>query len=447
MRVAHYNALRDRDPATVKKWVQRFLDDNRIDVMTLNEGEDYFAALGTLDGYKRVGFNRSRGQNKNYLLVRAGLDVADAWPRWLGPGWFTVRGGLHPPLWATHAVVEGVRFVVAHMPPTVDWKDGKPVGPSRRVKAYLSATDQLAQLAKHQAGPLLINADWNEGARDVGPGSPGHLARRAGLTIHPTNDILFGMSRGLARAGTRIVPVKDAGGSDHPVIVYIVGLVAEKPITGTISQRVIGRARRRGLVVLSRGEWGSTEEDVYARRRREKPHSQLPGRPTDTVVQHITVTRPTRLGRLAAKVANLFRRDLEAFKVDCRAVERIGMQRFGSGVSYNWLVDMKHGFIAAGQPLDAKGTHTVNDKNVPGYSHDLNKVAIAIAVVGMPDTPLTATAKNAITQLVAAHIDEDAVTDTFDYDPHSKFAFKDCPCDPTRTQMPSIKAGALRESV
>jgi hypothetical protein len=74
---------------------------------------------------------------------------------------------------------------------------------------------------------------------------------------------------------------------------------------------------------------------------------------------------------------------------------RIGMERFGSGVSYNFLVHMQTGEVAVGQPLDAKGTHTLNEKRVPGYSYDQNLVARAIRlrpplevrVEGLPERP------------------------------------------------------------
>lgn len=189
----------------------------------------------------------------------------------------------------------------------------------------------------------------------------------------------------------------------------------------TITQRVVKNARRRGVVVLSRRQWGSKLPHVYAWRRIFRKAKS----PADTIVQHITVTNPSG-----------------DFKQDARTVESIGQSRFGSGVSYNWLVDMKTGHVAVGQPLDAKGTHTLNDKNVPGYSHDQNLVARAIAVVGQPATPLSKVAELSIAKLIAAMMDEGAVTKSPDYDPHSKFAFKDCPCDSTRDRMAAILATA-----
>lgn len=191
----------------------------------------------------------------------------------------------------------------------------------------------------------------------------------------------------------------------------------------SITTRVVRRARRHyGLTVYTRHRWGSTARNIYAQRRRTRPVARVKA---DTLVQHITVTRPSG--------------DL---RVDARTVERIGLERFGSGVSYNFLLDMATGAVAVGQALDAKGTHTVNAKGVPGYSYDQNSMARAIAVVGMPDTTLTDQAEEALARLIAAMIDAGALTPDPDYVPHSLFAWKDCPCDPTRSRMPAIKARA-----
>ena len=195
----------------------------------------------------------------------------------------------------------------------------------------------------------------------------------------------------------------------------------------TITQKVIKAARKRGVKVYTRRQWGSTQETLYQWRRKNKPHSLLPDKPVDTVWQHITVTR--RSGD---------------FKADCQLIERIGFARFGTGCSYNFMVDMTTGEVAVGQPLDAKGAHTLNDKGLKGYSFDQNAVAIAIAVIGMPNYELSSRGAVAIARLIAACIEVGAVTKGFDYMPHSAVAPKDCPCDSTRNLMPAIRAQAVR---
>jgi len=198
----------------------------------------------------------------------------------------------------------------------------------------------------------------------------------------------------------------------------------------TITQKVVRAARKRGVKVYNRngiGGWGSTLRALYAWRRKNKAHSLLPLKPVDTVWQHITVTR--RSGN---------------FKLDCQLVERIGFDRFGTGCSYNFMVDMTTGEVGVGQPLDAKGAHTLNDFGIAGYTVDQNAVSIAIAVIGMPNYELKPAAFNAIANLIAACIETDAVTKGFDYNPHSLVAAKDCPCDATRDQMDAIQRRALK---
>lgn len=195
----------------------------------------------------------------------------------------------------------------------------------------------------------------------------------------------------------------------------------------TITQKVVKAARARGLKVYTRKQWGTVHEDVYIWRRKNKPHSLLPQRPVDTVWQHITVTR--RSGD---------------FKADCQLIERIGFERFGTGCSYNFMVDMTTGEIGMGQPLDAKGAHTLNDNHIAGFSFDQNAVSLAIAVIGMPDYKLSGKAEAAISQLIAACIEVGAVTKGFDYEPHSLVAAKDCPCDSTRDRMSAIRHMALK---
>jgi hypothetical protein len=195
----------------------------------------------------------------------------------------------------------------------------------------------------------------------------------------------------------------------------------------TITQRVVRNARRRGVTIYSRKRWGTLRVLTYQWRRIFKKHSLLPTKPADTLWQHITVTRPSG-----------------DFKADVRKVEDIGWFRFGTGTSYNFLVDMTTGEAALGMPLDAKGAHTLNVKHIPGYSFDQNAVSLAVAVIGMPDTELSHAAKLTITRLVAAMIDEGALTMGHDYNPHSMVAAKDCPCDNTREAMPEINKGARR---
>jgi len=194
----------------------------------------------------------------------------------------------------------------------------------------------------------------------------------------------------------------------------------------------VAALRARGVVVLEHDDWGARHADEYRQRLTTRPHALLPGKPVDTIWHHITVTFDH--GPLSGD-----------FKTDLRTVEGIGFQRFGSGISYNILVDANSPFprVALGQFLEAKGTHTVNDKDVPGFSHDQNAVALGIAWIGMPGDTLNAAAVEAIIQAEAALIEVGACTTTYDCVPHSLVAAKDCPTDELRDRLPQIRKDAL----
>lgn len=191
-----------------------------------------------------------------------------------------------------------------------------------------------------------------------------------------------------------------------------------------VNKRVMQELRKiASAPVLSHKQWGAEHEGVYLTRREIRPALQ----PADTVVQHITVTLDH--GPLKGD-----------FIEDMKTIERIGYERFKTGISYNWVVDMTTGWIGQGAYLDAQGAHTLNDKGIHGYSFNQNKMARAIAVLGMPTTKLSKQAEESITDILVAMWRVGAITYRPDYVPHSLFAAKDCPCDATRDRMPAIYA-------
>lgn len=200
------------------------------------------------------------------------------------------------------------------------------------------------------------------------------------------------------------------------------------------TEALVAELRRRGVEVLTHDQWGSIRRSTYAARLDSRPHALLPGRPVDTLWNHITVTFDD--GVLVGD-----------FAADMREVERIGYDRFGSGVSYNILVDANapRPRVAIGQFLEAKGTHTVNDKGVAGYSHDQNAVALAVAWVGVPGDRLNEHAETALVEVRAALIEIDALTPDYDDVPHSLVAAKDCPTDELRNRLPALKRDALNQ--
>lgn len=182
-----------------------------------------------------------------------------------------------------------------------------------------------------------------------------------------------------------------------------------------MSNDVIARLRAAGYRVRTRRQWGSKCAGVYAERLRSKPVDL----PVSYIFAHITVTSVN--GDEGA-----------------RLIEQIGMERFGSGVSYNWMVDHETHTIYEGQPLHAKGTHTVNDKNVAGYPYNLNYAGHAVAFMAMPGDKFCAKCEELFAAIQAAERLEDTLRETAAYLPHSKFAWKDCPTDAVRNALPRI---------
>ena len=202
----------------------------------------------------------------------------------------------------------------------------------------------------------------------------------------------------------------------------------------TITTRVVRNARKKGVVVIRPRAYWSVSIATYAWRRRFRRHSLLPGRPADTLWMHITVTRDTGRTRYS-------------FKKDAFTLEGIGNSRFGTGMSYNAAWDMQTGDIAMGQPFDAAGAHTINDKNIPGYSKNQNYVSVAIAAIGMPGAKPTARALRKLILFIQAMVEEEVLTEDFDFNPHSLVAWKDCPTDAIREVMPQIEAEVKQRPV
>jgi hypothetical protein len=189
-----------------------------------------------------------------------------------------------------------------------------------------------------------------------------------------------------------------------------------------LQSRVVRNAKRRGVEVKTRSQWDSQYPEVYRWRLRNR---RVTVTCADTFVSHITVTFDS--GKLVGD-----------FFEDMRTIERIGYERFRTGFSYNWGIDHITGMVGVGMPLMAAGSHTINDKRMPGFSKNQNYVARAAAWIGMPGMKPTPEAKEAYAQLLAAHIDEGALTPDFDFKPHSFFADKDCPTQAGRDAMPEI---------
>lgn len=186
---------------------------------------------------------------------------------------------------------------------------------------------------------------------------------------------------------------------------------------------VVTRLESMGRRVRTRSEWGTRYESLYQSRREDKPFTL----PADYLFAHISVTRDDGPST-------------PEFDADMRELERIGYERFRSGISYNWAIDAITGEIGEGQPLDAKGTHTVNDKNVPGFPTNLNLYGHAVVMIGMPGVKPTVEFVKSFAAIRTAEIAEGVLVENAAIYPHSKFAAKECPTAAVIELLPNITA-------
>lgn len=178
----------------------------------------------------------------------------------------------------------------------------------------------------------------------------------------------------------------------------------------------INRLRSGGYKIRTKEQWGSKHLPLYGERLRSKPVDF----PVAYGFVHITVTHSHG-------------------DQGMRDIEQIGVDRFGTGVSYNWVVDHKTDHtIYIGQPLAAKGAHTVNNKNVAGFPYNLNYFGHAVAYMGDVTDPVCDDCVDTIAAIFAAEQIEGPMRSGAGIYPHRKFAAKSCPGDKLNARMDDI---------
>lgn len=227
---ATYNVERDRNPQQVQKWLGDFAKKNKLDFVQVQEINGYHKALEKIPGYHLVTFPKSKDHGESGILVKDDLLTKQAKSiQGEGGGWTTVRGGHAPPRAAVAVQLAGwLKVVSAHQPPSVDWKNGKPVGPENRVSTYKSLSEKLLAFAKGEikkdpSQGLLIGGDWNEPASTQGKWSPQWIAQQAGMTTHGGVEthghgrIDYEISKGCRVSNVKAGPT---GGSDHNIVTF-----------------------------------------------------------------------------------------------------------------------------------------------------------------------------------------------------------------------------------
>lgn len=188
LRVGLWNMQRDRPADKVLRQVLDVIKSHRLDVLLLCESSDYVRELAQLRGWRlRTGYAGVPGSRETAILVRENLELGTAHaPRLNRAGWITVRGGRTAPKYCPTVVVDGwLRVAVVHTPPSCRFRGGGhgPVGPVRRVAAYVGMMRRLRLFVRRHRGPLLIAADWNATPAARGPFSPHWLARTGRLRV------------------------------------------------------------------------------------------------------------------------------------------------------------------------------------------------------------------------------------------------------------------------
>lgn len=183
---------------------------------------------------------------------------------------------------------------------------------------------------------------------------------------------------------------------------------------------VIALLEAAGVECYSRGEWGTVRPAAYEKRRSTHP---MPDGPAPYHFLHITVTPDTDTV-------------LEG-KAGARKVESYGLST-PPMMSYQALVS-NEGKWFEGQNYGTKGTHTINDKNVAGFPHDLNRYGYAVAIMQNVGDAVTDIQVRVIALTFAAAELAGFVKRGAQIYPHRKFDWKECPGDKAVARLSEIQ--------
>lgn len=185
---------------------------------------------------------------------------------------------------------------------------------------------------------------------------------------------------------------------------------------------VIKQLRAAGVDCYTRAEWGSPQERAGAYTRRRATHP-MPPVPAAYHFLHITVTADTDTVAEGAAGA--------------RQIETYGYST-PPQVSYQDLIT-NEGRYFQGQDYGTKGTHTVNDKAVPGYPRDLNMAGYALALLQNVGDEVTDEQVRLAAMVFAARELAGWVRRGAPVLPHRMFAAKSCPGDRAIARIDDIR--------
>jgi hypothetical protein len=123
-----------------------------VDVFLLQECSGYHSDLKRLakaTGYTYVGSN-VRGPWHNVTLVHRRTHVSGVrFKQMSRSGWRTRTGATHTPTYTTLCTLDRrIRVANVHEAVSVDWRDGRPVGPENRVRARIESAARLVAIGR-----------------------------------------------------------------------------------------------------------------------------------------------------------------------------------------------------------------------------------------------------------------------------------------------------------
>lgn len=232
-RVSTFNVEYGHKP--VDAWAKMILDHfetNKIEVMAIDESEDYFQALKKIAEAKGHRLLGNSPTSRIAILVRRGLTVTSTTTV---PGnvttWKMPNGGTGSMAHPVVAKINGVNYVAIHAPVQAWVPNGHGghhlAGPPERVQAYKDFTANLVRFVNALSGPVVVLGDWNCPPGPLGAYSPDSVRAQIGaIFARPFKntghgEIDFGIVRGAHVSGVTVVPQPAVGDhSDHMQVYF-----------------------------------------------------------------------------------------------------------------------------------------------------------------------------------------------------------------------------------
>lgn len=149
LRLVSWNCLKDRPDKQVIGDIRRLTRELAPHAVALQETRDYLDVLERVPGYDLHADLSMPGSDQNAFLVREDIAAKDVRCADLGgDGWTTVTGHKHVGCKTTSILLANwLRTYTIHLPPSINWPNGKPVGPSERVDDYKANMRALRKIA------------------------------------------------------------------------------------------------------------------------------------------------------------------------------------------------------------------------------------------------------------------------------------------------------------